>query len=185
MIFRQPAACWPDDSSPTVHRIRQGEIRIVIIINRQLVSSVSEEAKKSARLRKNLNFHADLADPVNRMLNAFEPGTYVRPHKHESPDKCEVFLILTGKALALRFNDAGAIIDHVILDSAQGIYGVEFPPREWHTIVALAPETVLYEVKPGPYTPINDKNFASWAPSEGSPEAAAYLQSILTGLALG
>jgi cupin fold WbuC family metalloprotein len=156
----------------------------VIIINRQLASSVSEEAKKSARLRKNYNFHADLSDPVNRMLNAFEPGTYVRPHKHESPDKCEVFLILTGKALALWFDDAGAIIEHVILDSSQGVFGVEIPPREWHSIISLTSGTVLYEVKQGPYAPINDKNFASWAPAEGSPEAAAYLASILARLGL-
>jgi cupin fold WbuC family metalloprotein len=154
----------------------------MIIINRELAAGVSEEAKNSNRLRKNLNFHADYADPVNRMLNAFEPGTYVRPHKHESPDKCEVFLILTGKALAIRFNDDGSIIDHIILDHSQGVYGVEFPPREWHSIISLASGTVLYEIKPGPYAPIDDKNFAPWAPPEGSPEAAAYLASLLANL---
>jgi cupin fold WbuC family metalloprotein len=151
----------------------------MIIINRELTAGVSEEAKKSARLRKNLNFHIDLADPVNRMLNAFEPGTYVRPHKHESPDKCEMFLILTGKALAIQFDDAGAILEHIVLDNSQGMYGVEFPPRTWHSIISLVSGTVLYEVKPGPYTPINDKNFAPWAPAEGSSEAATYLASIL------
>ena len=75
----------------------------MITIDRELVSGVTEQAKSSPRLRKNHNFHADYADPVNRMLNAFEPGTYVRPHKHESPDKCEVFIVLTGKAVALWF----------------------------------------------------------------------------------
>jgi cupin fold WbuC family metalloprotein len=156
----------------------------MIIINRKLAARVSEEAKKSARLRKNLNFHTDYADPVNRMLNAFEPGTYVRPHKHESPDKCEVFLVLTGKALALQFDDEGFIIEHAILDNSQGVYGVEIPPRAWHAIVSLASGTVLYEVKPGPYAPIDDKNFAPWAPPEGSPEAAAYLASLLAQLCL-
>jgi cupin fold WbuC family metalloprotein len=156
----------------------------MIIINRPLTEGVSEEAKKSARLRKNLNFHTDLADPVNRMLNAFEPGTYVRPHKHESPDKCEVFLILTGKALAIQFNDAGAILEHIVLDNSQGVYGVEFPPRKWHSIISLVSGTVLYEVKPGPYAPINDKNFAPWAPAEGTSESATYLASILANLGL-
>jgi cupin fold WbuC family metalloprotein len=151
----------------------------MITINRELASTVSEKAKKSARLRMNLNFHADFADPVNRMLNALEPGTYVRPHKHESPDKCEVFIILTGKALALRFDDAGAIIERAVLDSSLGSYGVEIAPREWHTIISLVSGTVVYELKPGPYAPIDDKNFASWAPAEGSPEVAAYLASIL------
>jgi cupin fold WbuC family metalloprotein len=156
----------------------------MITINRELASSVSEEAKKSARLRKNFNFHSDYADPVNRMLNALEPGTYVRPHKHESPDKCEVFILLIGKALVLRFDDAGAIIERAVLDNSQGLYGVEIAPREWHTIISLASGTVVYELKPGPYAPIDDKNFAPWAPAEGSPDVAAYLASILAQLDL-
>jgi cupin fold WbuC family metalloprotein len=156
----------------------------MIIINSALASNVSEEAKKSPRLRKNYNFHEDYEDPVNRMLNAFEPGTYVRPHKHESPDKCEIFIILTGKALALRFDPEGNIIGHAVLDHSQGIYGVEFAPREWHSIVSLASGTVLFEVKQGPYVQIIDKNFAPWAPPEGSPQAAAYLSSILAKLGL-
>jgi cupin fold WbuC family metalloprotein len=156
----------------------------MIIINRKLAADVSEEAKQSARLRKNLNFHTDYADPVNRMLNAIEPGTYVRPHKHESPDKCEVFLILAGKVLALQFDDAGSIMEHTVLDNSQDVYGVEIPPRKWHTIVSLASGTVLYEVKQGPYAPIDDKNFAPWAPPEGSPEAAEYLTSIRAKLCL-
>jgi cupin fold WbuC family metalloprotein len=151
----------------------------MILIHQQLTTEVSEDAKNSPRLRKNLNFHTDYADPVNRMLNALEPGTYIRPHKHESPDKCEVFLILTGKALVIQFDDAGTIMKHAILDHSQGVYGIEIPPRIWHTIIALASRTVVYEVKPGPYAPIDDKNFAPWAPQEGSPESAAYLSSVL------
>ena len=154
----------------------------MITIDSEMAYRVAEQAKNSPRLRKNHNFHADYADPVNRMLNAFEPGTYVRPHKHESPDKFEVFIILTGKAVALRFDDAGTIVDHAVLNSASGVYGVEFAPREWHSIISLAPGTVLYEVKPGPYAPISDKNFAPWAPPEGSLETAGYLASILAKL---
>lgn len=157
----------------------------MIIINRLLTSDVAREAKNSPRLRKNFNFHSDYADPVNRMLNAFEPGTYIRPHKHESPDKFEAFIVLTGKALALRFDDAGAILEHAVLDHATGVYGIEFAPREWHSIVSLVSGTVLYEVKPGPYAPIADKNFAPWAPPEGSPEAAAYIASILARVGFG
>src|SRR5512145_2600706 len=117
----------------------------MIVIDQQLVTGLAGEAKKSARLRKNHNFHSDYADPVNRMLNAFEPGTYVRPHKHESPDKCEVFLILTGRALALQFDDFGSVMEHLVLDASHGIYGVEFPARTWHSIVSLSSGTVLYE----------------------------------------
>jgi cupin fold WbuC family metalloprotein len=151
----------------------------MIIIDEPLTSSVIEEARKSPRLRKNYNFHSDYADPTNRMLNAMEPGTYLRPHKHESPDKWETFLILSGKALVIQFDDAGAITDGVILDHAHGIYGIEIPARVWHTVVPLTAGTVLYEVKPGPYVPLDDKNFAPWAPSEGAPEVSEYLDALL------
>jgi cupin fold WbuC family metalloprotein len=156
----------------------------MIVIDRRLTSSIAEEAGHSPRLRKNRNFHTDFADPVNRMLNAFEPGTYVRPHKHESPDKFEAFIILTGRALAVHFDDMGKIKANSVLDSASGAYGVEFAPREWHTIISLATETVLYEVKPGPYAPLSDKDFAPWAPVEGSPQAADYVHRILTELGM-
>jgi cupin fold WbuC family metalloprotein len=151
----------------------------MIVIDETLTSSVIEEARKSTRLRKNHNFHSDYSDPTNRMLNALEPGTYLRPHKHESPDKWETFLILSGKALVICFDDAGVIMDGAILDHAHGIYGVEIPAREWHTVVALSSGTVLYEVKPGPYVPLDDKNFASWAPVEGSADTNKYLDALL------
>jgi cupin fold WbuC family metalloprotein len=151
----------------------------MIIIDETLTSSVIEEARKSPRLRKNYNFHSDYADPTNRLMNAMEPGTYLQPHKHESPDKWETFLILSGKALILQFDDTGAIMKGVILDPAHGIYGVEIPARVWHTVVALTSGTVLYEFKPGPYSPLDDKNFAPWAPQEGSPAVPEYLNSLL------
>ena len=154
----------------------------MITINRQLTSGLTAEARSSARLRKNYNFHQDYADPVNRMLNAFEPRTYVRPHKHESPDKWEVFIVLTGRALVCQFDNKGEIMEHTVLDHTRGAYGVEIAPREWHAVISLDSGTVLYEVKPGPYAPIDDKNFAPWAPAEGTPEAANYLTSLLAKL---
>jgi cupin fold WbuC family metalloprotein len=154
----------------------------MIIIDQRFVSTVTDEAKRSARKRKNHNFHRDYSDPVNRLLNALEPGTYVRPHKHESPDKWEAFIILCGKALVLRFDHEGTVMEHAVLDGAHGIYGAEFPSGEWPMIVSLVSGTVVYEVKPGPYAPTDDKNFAPWAPAEGSPDAVPYLASLLARL---
>ncbi|MCA1745626.1 MAG: WbuC family cupin fold metalloprotein, partial [Bacteroidales bacterium] len=59
----------------------------MILINSRLLDALSLEAKEHPRKRKNHNFHTSLADPINRMLNAVEPESYVRPHKHEKPDK--------------------------------------------------------------------------------------------------
>ena len=38
--------------------------------------------------------------------------------------------------------------------------------------------SVFYEVKQGPYDPQLVKEFAPWAPLEGTPEATAYLQRL-------
>ncbi len=149
------------------------------IIDRELLNRVSEKAKASPRGRMNHNFHDDYADPINRMLNALEPGTYCRPHKHEYPDKREVFMVLRGKFAVFFFDNDGKVTQVVNLCQADGVYGVDIPPRVWHTLVCLESNSVSYEVKDGPYFKPDDKDFAPWAPTEGSPEAPKYLEALL------
>jgi cupin fold WbuC family metalloprotein len=152
-------------------------------IDKNRILKVIGEAKHSERKRKNFNYHPSFDDPINRMLNAIEPGSYIQPHKHENPDKREVFLLLTGKFVVVFFNDAGEITDHVILDNKVN-FGVEIPAATWHTIIALESGSVVYEIKDGPYFPIDDKNFASWAPKEGDDHCKEYLNQILLRLDL-
>lgn len=149
------------------------------IIDHKLLSEVTAKAKTSSRKRMNYNFHETLDAIVQRMLNALEPGTYVQPHKHETPDKVEAFIILKGKILVVEFDDVGNIIQNCILSAENGVLGAELPPRSWHCIVALEPGSVVYEVKDGPYSPINDKNFAPWAPKEGDPDCQEFLNGLL------
>jgi cupin fold WbuC family metalloprotein len=154
----------------------------MIKITSALVDEISHKAKASARRRSMYKFHPSLRDPIHRMLNAMEPGTYVQPHKHDNPDKVEVFLILRGKALAVEYDDRGKTIDHLILDKERGCLGVEFPPRTWHSFIALKEGTVLYEVKTGPYVKETDKKFAPWAPKEGAKEGGEFVRKILREL---
>ena len=93
------------------------------------MAAVSNDAKLSVRKRMNHNFHKEYTDPVQRMLNAVEPGTYIRPHKHENPDKIEVFIILKGRVVVVEFDEKGSAVDHVILDQDGGALAVEIPPR--------------------------------------------------------
>ncbi|WP_062124671.1 WbuC family cupin fold metalloprotein [Geofilum rubicundum] len=152
----------------------------MMLIHDDLLDSLSQEAKDHPRKRRNHNFHTSLADPINRMLNALEPESYVCPHKHEGPDKREVFIRLKGRLAVFYFDDAGAVTDQVVLGSDEGNYGVEIPAGTWHTIVALESGTIVYEIKDGPYHPEDDKHFAPWAPREGSAEASVYLQKLLS-----
>ncbi|MCX6284177.1 MAG: WbuC family cupin fold metalloprotein [Bacteroidetes bacterium] len=155
----------------------------MIRIDKTLLDASTAEAKASARRRKNYNFHKEYSDTLQRLLNAMEPLSYVQPHKHEDPDKREVFFALRGRILVVEFDNDGNIIEHIVLDPSSGAYGVEIPERTFHTIVSLETGTVAYEFKDGPYSPIDDKNFASWAPAEGSPEAVPYLEKLIEELA--
>lgn len=135
------------------------------------LESLSSEAAAGERLRANRNLHDDLSEPVQRMLNAFEPGTYVRPHRHADPPKWELFLALTGSAACLTFDDVGTVTERCETTAGGPLFGLEIPAGTWHTIVALEPGTVLFELKEGPFEPLADKDFAQWAPAAGSPGA--------------
>lgn len=141
----------------------------------ELLDELSQKAMNSPRKRLNHNFHDDLADPINRMLNALEPGTYIQPHRHKNPDKREVFIVLRGTLVVVFFDDSGTPTDFVLLNRDKGNYAVEIPVGAWHTLISLESGSVVYEVKDGPYLPLSDKNFASWAPKEGDPGCDEYL----------
>ena len=151
----------------------------MIKIDQNLINGLAEKAELSHRKRINHNFHKLATDPLQRLLNVMYPGTYLQPHKHENPDKREVFIALRGKFLAVEFEDDGTIRDFMILDPKTGSYGTEVAERTYHGIVCLEKDSVIYEIKDGPYDPKDDKHFAVWAPKEGDEGCDEYLSSIL------
>ena len=122
-----------------------------MIINKNLLDQVSEQAKASPRLRMNYNFHQSLEDKCHRFLNAVEPGTVVPIHKH--PTKDESFVILRGKVRVTTHNDDGSIIEDVVLSQESGNYGVDIPKNVWHKLESLESGSVVFECKEGPFVP--------------------------------
>ena len=151
----------------------------MVIINDEFIRPVIDKANASPRRRMNYNFHPQLDDPLQRMLNCLEPDTYIQPHKHENPDKCEAFILLKGKVLVVEFDADGHVVSHALLEAGTGTYGAEIAPRVYHCIIPLEPGSVVYEVKNGPYSPLDDKNFAAWAPKEGEDGCQAYLEQLI------
>jgi cupin fold WbuC family metalloprotein len=143
-----------------------------LVITSALVADLSVRAAAAPRRRLNHNLHPTLSDPVQRLLNAFEPGTYVRPHRHVQPQRWELFVALRGRALVLTFDPDGTVGERVELDAEGPALAVEIRGGVWHTVGSRAVGTVLLEVKPGPYAPLTDKDFAPWAPVEGTPLCA-------------
>ncbi len=115
----------------------------------------------------------------HRFLNVMLRGTYVTPHRHLDPPKAESFLVLEGEIAFFVFDDRGAVTARYIL--GRETVGIDIDPGIWHSLAVLTPEAVCYEVKPGPYSAVNDKDFAPWAPREGDPAAPAYLEKLLEG----
>lgn len=136
------------------------------VITHQELQEVSEHAGGLPRLRKNLNVHASLDAPVQRLFNAMEPGTYIRPHRHARPNGWELMLAIHGRFAILLFNDQGKVADRFELSPLSGPVAVEIPANAWHTVVSLESGTVMFEIKEGPYTPVEDKDFAPWSPQE-------------------
>ncbi len=156
----------------------------VKLIRADLFDEVALAASKSSRLRMNYNFHAHAEDNPHRFLNVLLRGTYVRPHRHLDPPKAESFLVLEGLADVILFDDAGVVVTRYRLgtESPQGrLWGVDLPPGVWHTILPRSERAVCFEVKPGPWVPTSDKEFAPWAPAEGDPAARAYGEALLAG----
>ena len=156
----------------------------MIKINHSITDPLLLEASISERKRKNYNFHQNADERIHRMIHATNPSTYVQPHKHENPDKFESFIILKGRVLVVEFSEDGEITDHIILDSKVENYGVEIPAKVWHTLITLDEDSLVYELKDGPWNPTDDKNFASWAPTEDDPGCTKYNQKILSKLNL-
>ena len=149
------------------------------IIDTHLLNETTERAKQSPRLRMNYNFHETLDDPVNRLLNALEPDTYLRPHRHCNPDKNEIFLLLRGKVAVFLFDDVGRITDTILLDPLKGYYGGEIPSGIWHGLLVLESGTVIYEIKEGPFAPLTPENMAPWSPSADDTKGIeAYLKML-------
>jgi cupin fold WbuC family metalloprotein len=147
-------------------------------ISRQLLDRLIAEARQSSRRRKNHNFHADYAEPCQRLIIAMEPDSYVQPHRHLTPLKPETFVVLRGAMLLFIFDDNGVINESFLLRPGGDMLGADIPAGVWHSILALESGSVFFETKPGPYHQIDDKDWAPWAPAEGSPDSAAWLQEL-------
>ncbi len=151
----------------------------VTTVTQELLEQVIEECRKSPRARIILPLHRAPDDHLHRMLNALQPGSYVRPHRHLNPPKAESTVVLRGRIGFVTFLDDGRVDRNMVLAAGSAAFGVDCHPGPFHTLFALEPDTVVFEVKPGPYDPASDKDFAPWAPEEGSPEAAAYLERLV------
>lgn len=127
-----------------------------MIITEDLLNSISFQAKKSSRLRMNYNLHESLEAKVQRLFNAMEPGTIIPIQRHQNT--AETLILVRGKMKVVLYDDNKNVIEQAILSHELGNYGVQIPAGVWHYVEILENDTVMFEVKEGPYTPLTDNN---------------------------
>jgi cupin fold WbuC family metalloprotein len=148
------------------------------IITSELLQQLTESARTSPRLRKNHNLHPSDGSRCHRLLNAIEPASYIRPHRHLDIEKDEAFILMSGRLGIIQFSETGEVAETVILSRQEGVLAADVPNGVFHTAVSLEPGTVFFEAKSGPYLPLSPAESAAWAPPEGSDGAVQYLEQL-------
>ena len=148
------------------------------IIDQRLLDELSAQARTNPRLRKNHNLHPADDFCCHRLFNAIEPGSYIRPHRHLDPAKDETFVIIRGRLGVIMFDEGGQVAGTALLAPGEGAIAVDIPHGRFHTAVSLDEGTIFFEAKAGPYLPLAEGEKARWAPEDGAPEAASYLESL-------
>ena len=130
-----------------------------------------ETSRSARRKRSHLLLHAGPNDQVQRLVIAAQPGTYIRPHQHTQ--QWEMLILLGGCLDIITFSEGGEVLSRRTLNTSDRI--VQIPESEWHGCFVRESDTVVIEVKPGPYRP---NEFADWAPDEEHQHAVEFLRMI-------
>lgn len=122
------------------------------IITTNLLNDLSAKARASERLRMNHNLHSSPESKSQRLLNALEPGTQIPIHKYDNTP--ETYILLRGRMRVDFYNANNTITESAILDPKEGLYGIDIPAGQLHTVEVLVHGTVIFECKDGPFRAI-------------------------------
>jgi cupin fold WbuC family metalloprotein len=125
-----------------------------MVIDNQILDSLTEQAKESVRLRANMDLRNSAEDLSQRMLNAIEPGTVMPIHRHHASS--ESVVILRGKIRWMFYDENGKETESVTLDANGPIRMLVAEKDRWHSLECLETGSVLYESKDGPYHPLEE-----------------------------
>ena len=125
-----------------------------MIINKELLDNLTEQAKASPRLRMNLDLRNSEADSSQRMLNAIEPGSVVPVHRHQKTS--ETVVVLRGRAVQHFYDGNGQLVESVLLEAGGEVPAIQVPLGTWHRIESLESGMVILEMKDGAYEPLKE-----------------------------
>lgn len=153
------------------------------VFDSEYLNNLTDQAIVSPRLRQNCNIHHSYQDRCQRLFNAIEPGSYIRPHRHASDPRDELLIAIRGEMALVTFDDQGTVtgILRFGLEKQRSnlAAGAEVESSTWHTVIAMKPGCILLEVKAGPFDPNQPKDLAVWAPDEGSRASRIFLNRLV------
>ena len=125
-----------------------------MIINEQMLSDLTAQAKASPRLRMAYDLRNTSEDNSQRMLNAIEPGTEIPIHRHR--DSSETILCVRGHFQECLYDDNGNLTE--VIDMLPGGVIVNVPIGQWHSLKSLESGTVLLEAKDGKWEAMREED---------------------------
>ena len=125
-------------------------------INQKVPDSLTEQAKASPRLRKNLDLRDSSEDSSQRMLNAIEPGSEIPIHRHQKT--AETVVCLRGRLIEEYYDETGKLTESIELSPTGPAIALNVPAGQWHTLRSMESGTVIIEMKNGPYEPIGPED---------------------------
>lgn len=147
-------------------------------LTEDLLSEGFAASRTSPRKRIIFPIHRTQDAPVQRMLNFMQPGTYVKPHIHRGTGASESVVLLSGSLQYLIFNEDGRVIRTFRATAGTPSAVLDIEPDVWHSFLVLDADTVIFECKIGPYEAMSDKDFALWAPDEGTDDAHEWIRAM-------
>ena len=141
-------------------------------------------AEKSQRLRAHSNVHDSYQDSTQKIFIALIADSYIRPHRHSLDPKEECLIAIRGLMSLVLFSDRGEVKSITVFGSEKYAEkmpiasGVQVSANDWHTVVPLSENPILFEVKDGPFNAKVAKEFGDWSPAEGSKNSVSYFQKL-------
>ena len=123
-----------------------------MLLNTELLDTLSAQAKASPRLRMNYDLRNSSDDQSQRMLNALELGIVMPIHRHRSSS--ETVVVLRGKVKWLYYDENGKVTETFIVAPGSDLCCLSVPKGQWHSLQCLENGTVILETKDGPYAPL-------------------------------
>ena len=133
-----------------------------MVITQAILDDLTRRAQNSPRLRMNFDLRNSAEDQSQRMLNAIEPGSPERIHRHRHTS--ETVVCIRGRVVEEFYDELDGsacspqaiCTESIVLTPNGPNVAVNIPAGQWHSIRAVESGSVVLSVKDGKYEPLSD-----------------------------